>query len=97
MHDDDLRSRVAEEYDIDTADPLWREMLEQACQTEQTILELEALVRSDGLVSTGSRGQVRVHPAVAELRAQRAAYARLLIQLGVEPTTARTARHRGRG
>jgi hypothetical protein len=40
-------------------------------------------VRSDGLVTTGSKGQVTIHPALVELRHQRAAFARLVSQLGL--------------
>jgi len=94
----DLRSRVAAEYDLSTADALWLTLFEQACRTEETIRQLEDLVASDGLLSPGSKGQTRIHPAVQELRAQRAAYARLLIQCGLDDhTTSRTARYRGRG
>jgi hypothetical protein len=83
-HLDILRDRIAAAYDLDTAEPAWLELLDVAQATERTIAELEALVASDGLVTTGSTGQVRVHPAVAELRHQRAAYARLLADLGLD-------------
>ena len=63
---------------------MWLALLDQAEAALDTIHELEAVVRSDGLLSSGSKEQVRIHPAVLELRQQRAAYARLLVQLGVD-------------
>lgn len=79
----DLRQRVEEAFDTSTAEPSWIEVFETACATLDTIHELEALVASDGLVTTGSKQQTVVHPAVVELRHQRAAYARLVQQLGL--------------
>jgi hypothetical protein len=79
----DLRKRIEAEFDLPTAEPVWLELYETAAATCDTIRDLEALIASDGMLSTGSKGQVTIHPAVAELRTQRAAYARLLIQLGI--------------
>jgi hypothetical protein len=71
-------------YDLETADPAWLEVFETACSSLETIHQLEALVVSDGLLSTGSTKQTVIHPAVVELRHQRAAYAKLLTQLGLD-------------
>lgn len=79
----DLRSRVEAAFDLDSAEPAWLEVYETACSTLDTVRELEDLVRSDGLVTTGSKGQVAIHPALVELRYERAAYARLVAQLGL--------------
>ena len=46
------------------------------------IVELDAAVKSDGLMLTSSQG-MRVHPGVAEGRQQRLALARLLVSLGI--------------
>ena len=76
---------IGQAYDLTEATPAWRELLAVARDTRRTIEDLQALIASDGLLSRGSKDQVRVHPAVLELRQQRAAYARLLTQLGLEP------------
>jgi phage terminase small subunit len=79
----DLRKRVESQFDLDTAEPAWVEVFETACATLDTVRELEDLVRSDGLITTGSKGQVTIHPALVELRHQRQTYARLVQQLGL--------------
>ena len=79
----DLRKRIEAEFDLSSAEPSWVEVYEVACATLDTVRQLEDLVRSDGLVTTGSKGQVTIHPALVELRHQRAAYARLVSQLGL--------------
>lgn len=79
----DLRKRVEAEFDLTSAEPSWIEVFEVACSTLDTILQLEALVASDGLITVGSKQQTVVHPAVIELRRQREAYARLVSQLGI--------------
>jgi len=102
----DLRARVEATYDLASASLAWRETYETACRTLDTIRELEDLVRSDGLVSTGSTGQTVIHPALVELRQQRAAYARLVKALDLadddrqetrRKAQARAARERWRG
>jgi hypothetical protein len=79
----DLRTRIEEQFDLSTAEPAWVEVFEVACSTLDTIEQLEGLIASDGLLSTGSKGQAVVHPALIELRHQRQAYARLVSQLGL--------------
>lgn len=79
----DLRHRVESQFDLSTAEPSWVEVYETACSVLDTIQQLEALVASDGLVTSGSKGQVTVHPALVELRHQRTAYARLVRELGL--------------
>jgi phage terminase small subunit len=93
-HENDLRDRIAAAYDLETASPAWLALLDVAADTAHMIDQLEALVASDGLVAAGSTGQVRVHPAVAELRAQRQAYARLLAELGLDDRAEETFRQR---
>jgi hypothetical protein len=78
-----LRKRIEAEFDLSSAEPSWVEVYEVACATLDTIQQLEALVASDGLLTSGSKGQVAVHPAVVELRYQRQSYAKLVSQLGL--------------
>jgi hypothetical protein len=59
------------------------QLLEAVCRTLDTISILQAQVDVDGVMALGSQGQPVVHPAVAELRQQRATMARLLGQLGI--------------
>jgi hypothetical protein len=54
-----------------------------ACKTADTIAALEAVLDGQDLVVAGSKGQVSVHPAVAELRLQRNAQATLLRYLAI--------------
>jgi Phage terminase, small subunit len=79
----DLRKRVESEFDLSSAEPAWVEVFEIACSVLDTVQQLEALLASDGLVTTGSKQQTVIHPAVVELRHQRQAYARLVSQLGI--------------
>jgi hypothetical protein len=92
-----FKARVESELDLSDADPAWLEMLEQVVAALDTIASLEELTTADGLTTPGSRGQLTMHPAVAELRQQRAAVARLLEKLGLgEPTDPVTFRDRQR-
>ena len=58
-------------------------VLLSACKTADMIERLESAWVDAGcpMVSTGSMGQEVIHPLVGEIRAQRAAHARLLAQL----------------
>ncbi len=53
-------------------------LLELACRQADDLRALEDAVKRDGYTVTGSRGQTRLHPAVAEVRQGRLALARLL-------------------
>jgi phage terminase small subunit len=57
-------------------------LLEEGCRTRDRITQLDAAVASDGLMIASSQG-TRLHPAVAEARAQRLTLARLLVSLGI--------------
>ncbi len=57
------------------------ELLVEACRLLDTLEVLEAAVAVDGVTTVGSRGQVRVHPAVGALQSGRATLGRLLAQL----------------
>lgn len=64
--------------------PDWRlderecELLGLAARQADTLAALEALVEAEGLTTTGSTGQVVLHPAVAEARQARLSIDRLL-------------------
>ena len=78
-------------------------VLEMAQRQSNDIQKLEEALAADGMTVRGSAGQVRLHPAVAELRLQRAALTRLLAQIALpdefgqpkkNPTKQRAARRR---
>src|SRR5829696_4335496 len=58
-------------------------LLEAACRTLDAIDQLERQIAKDGTMISGASGQPVLHPALAEARQQRLAYARLLDQLGL--------------
>ena len=61
-------------------------LLVEAARLVDEIDVMAAALAEDGPTVTGSRGQVRPHPLLAEARAHRMAVARLLRQLGaLEP------------
>src|SRR5947207_3200946 len=64
-------------------EPQERELLTQACSVLDVIAELEATVKADGVMLTGSQGQPVLNPAIGEARLQRAELRRLLDQLGL--------------
>lgn len=69
--------------------------LEEACRVRDTITVLRGQVEADGLMIPSSQG-VRLHPAVAEIRQQQLALARLLATLQV-PGLAEDALPESRG
>jgi hypothetical protein len=60
-----------------------RELLGQACATADTIASLEAVLSVAEAVVPGSKGQATLHPAIPELRLQRALLGSLLSKLDV--------------
>lgn len=76
------------------------ELLAEVCRTLDEIEQLREAVSVHGAVTEGSRGQVRTHPALGELRMARSTLARLLAQLalpdeqGQAPESFNTARAR---
>lgn len=58
-------------------------VLEDACREMDIIDALNETVASEGLLATGSMGQVVVHPAVQEVRQHRTVLASLLRLLGL--------------
>ena len=71
------------------------EIIDHAGALADTIEALEAILRRDGLVVEGSTGQLRLHPAVAELRASRVAMLRMLdaLKLPQDSGIVRSARN----
>lgn len=57
-------------------------LLEEACRVRDRIVELDAAVKTDGLMIPSSQGS-RLHPAVTEARQQRLTLARLLATLQI--------------
>jgi hypothetical protein len=60
--------------------------LANACRASDMLERLEGLLK-DSLTVTGSTGQVRLSPAVAELRQHRLALSKLLIDLALPAET----------
>lgn len=58
-------------------------LLLAACRTIDEIVLLEKALKASDMTVSGSMGQVRIHPAVAELRAHRSCLAALVKQLGL--------------
>ncbi len=66
-----------------------RELLVEVCHTLDTVEALQLVINRDGVTATGSMGQVKTHPALAELRGSRLLLSRLLSSLALpDPTGA---------
>ena len=72
-----LWKSVVDEYDLDEHEVA---LLVQAVRTVDVLEKLDAQVRRDGPVVSGSQGE-RAHPALVEARQQRIALARLFAVL----------------
>jgi hypothetical protein len=64
-------------------------ILELACKTADDIAALEATLAGEGVIVSGSKGQLRINGAVPELRLQRAALAKLVQALEVDEDEAK--------
>jgi phage terminase small subunit len=78
-------SDVSSEVELDERDLA---ILAAASDLADSIRELKAAVKRDGRVLESSRGEVRVHPAVAEIRQAGQAQARLLGLIDMDLTGA---------
>ena len=78
-----LWSAVTGLYDLE---PHHAIALASACRCSDMVTRLEALL-SESLTVTGSTGQSRLSPAVAELRQHRLALSKLLIDLALPAET----------
>jgi hypothetical protein len=65
-------------------DPHEAQVLLEACRILDTIESLSEAIGADGVMVVGSQGQPVLNGAVAELRQQQAALARLIIQLNLD-------------
>ena len=91
-----LWSAVLTDYELSTHEGT---LLREACRTADSLDDLQALLEAEGLTSETSQGK-RIHPALAELRQQRIALARLFAALHIplgEDTTGRTQQRGTRG
>lgn len=73
------------------------ELLRNACRQADLVADLEAALKSDGLIVKGAKGQPRLSAVATELRQSRVALARLLGEIEMpaedeEPTTAQSQR-----
>jgi phage terminase small subunit len=83
MSGQSFRERVSTELALEDADPVWLEVLSQACAGLDDLQALNEAIAAEGLTIVGSKGQTAINPLVAERRQTRLAVARLLAQLGL--------------
>ena len=76
----DLWNQLHDTYEFDAQET---NLVTEVCRTLDTIDTLAASVSLDGVMLTGSQGQLVLNSAVAELRQQQAAYARLVTMLNL--------------
>ena len=69
---------IADDFELDGRE---RDVLERACRQADDVRKLEQVVALEGVTCAGSTGQLRVNPAVIEVRQGRSTVARLLGQL----------------
>ena len=72
--------QVQKAYELDARDT---PVLVETCRVLDEIEALRATVERDGVLSTGSAGQVVEHPALAGMRAHRTLLDRLLVRLAL--------------
>ena len=70
-----LWEQVAAVYEVDAHE---RPLLAEACRLADRCAELEESIEEHGITVEGSKGQPRLHPAVAEVRQTRVALTRVL-------------------
>ena len=75
-----LWTQLHETYEFD---PQETNLVIEVCRTLDTIDTLAASIKKDGTMVLGSQGQMVLNSAVAELRQQQAAYARLVTMLNL--------------
>ena len=76
----DLWNHLHDTYEFD---PQETNLVVEVCRTLDTIDTLAASIKKDGTMVLGSQGQMVLNSAVAELRQQQAAYARLVTMLNL--------------
>jgi phage terminase small subunit len=75
----ELWHRVIRDFDLS---PVERSLLALACEAADDADGARAAIRRDGVTTTGGRGQVIAHPALAIARQAEISVGRLLGQLG---------------
>lgn len=79
-----FHTRVSKALDLDDADVVWLQLLDEVCAQLDLVERIEANVADRPLTTTGSTGQEKPDGLLAELRQQRLALSRLLLQLGID-------------
>jgi len=75
-----LWNRIVADYELT---PREQAILTEACRVAEVIAVLDAHLLTEGITVTGSTGQRRLHPAIAEIRQQRALLGQLLGRLAL--------------
>ena len=96
-------ARLKAEMDAEELEPDGRdvELLSIAEALQDRVVDLEALIESEGLSNTSKSGVVRLNPAVGEARQTRVALSRVISQIqlhddGKDPVKQRAANARWR-
>jgi P27 family predicted phage terminase small subunit len=89
----DIVADVAPGWELDSRDVA---LLTAACQSADTVARLTAVIQTEGDMIAGSRGQLKVNPAVVEARMQRATMSSLLTRIEMAPPGVRTGGMNGR-
>lgn len=84
---DEVIGSVAEGWQLDGRDEA---LLLRACQLADTADALQAEVAEQGRMIVGSQGQMRLHPAITEIRQSTAALGVLLSRVELRPPRQRT-------
>ena len=71
---------ITEKYEMTISET---ELLREVCRTLDNLDALAAVVAADGATTTGSQGQIVVHPALTEARGQRLVLHRLIAALAL--------------
>lgn len=83
-------AEILEEFELSNAEMT---ILHEACRCLDRLDALTAQITADGVTTTGSMGQIVVHPAVQEARQQQLALDRLIRALGLPPDEERPPLH----
>jgi len=81
--------RTLDEFELSEVEV---ELLRECCRLLDECESMRASVEHDGTTVKGSTGQVRVHPALGELRQHRLALGRLLAQIALPDVDEQTLR-----
>ncbi|WP_448438479.1 P27 family phage terminase small subunit [Mycolicibacterium sp. XJ2] len=82
-----LWREITRVYELDAGE---LQLLRELCQTADRIDELNRILDEDGLLVTGSRGQIpKAHPLLHELRGEKQAVIQLMAALDLPPTSDR--------